>query len=422
MRCRKISLFWFMGFNKYCIALILLFFGVAIAHSQEKRTEICIDFRVNSASIDLKYSDNAANVQKLLDLLGDLRYDSEVNIVGVAFSGMVSPEGSDQFNRKLARERLSILEEIVRNKLAIPDSLITRNDAYIPWDYLKSKVADSELTHKNEIMSILDEEPQLVENTIVDNRIVKLRALDEGRVWYQIHQLFFERMRRASVVFVTYKKDLMPTNGSIVAPVAIDTDAKPVDEAHDTAAIIEPTKPKVGEWSRKLHVKTNVIGLGMSVANAAIEVDLAKHLSLSLPVYYSAWNYFKTTTKFRVLAVQPEFRYWFRRDNQRFFIGAHFGYAQYNLAIDRDYRYQDHNGKSPAMGGGISIGYRLPISRSHNWNLEFTVGAGVYDLHYDRFYNVENGRLVDTSRKTYWGIDNAAINISYRFDLKKRNK
>ena len=115
-------------------------------------------------------------------------------------------------------------------------------------------------------------------------------------------------------------------------------------------------------------------------------------------------------------------RYWFNESNQKFFVGAHFGYAQYNIAIDGDYRYQDHNGTSPALGGGISVGYRMPISKNNKWHIEFTLGAGVYGLHYDKFYNVHNGKLVDTYRKTYWGIDNAAISISYRFDLNKRKR
>jgi hypothetical protein len=120
--------------------------------------------------------------------------------------------------------------------------------------------------------------------------------------------------------------------------------------------------------------------------------------------------------------VQPELRYWFNESNQKFFVGAHFGYAQYNLAIEGDYRYQDHNGKSPLLGGGISLGYRMPMSKNNRWHVEFAIGAGVYNLHYDRFYNVDNGKLVDTYHKIYWGIDNAAINISYNIDLKKRKE
>ena len=177
-------------------------------------------------------------------------------------------------------------------------------------------------------------------------------------------------------------------------------------------------------WIRQLHVKTNVLGLSLGIANAGIEVDLAKHFSFTLPVYYSAWDYFQTTIKFRTLAVQPEVRYWFSPDNGGWFMGAHFGYGFYNLAFNGDYRYQDHDQKTPSMGGGISAGYRTHLSKNKRWKMEFTLGGGVYLVNYDKFHNTSDakkGLMVESSiEKTYWGIDQAAISISYAFNLTKK--
>ena len=414
-----------MRIKKYCITLILLLFGVGVAHSQERHTEICIDFRVNSTVIDSAYSDNAARMQEMLEFLRTIRQDSTINIIEVSFCGAASPEGSYQLNRKLAQGRLTALEKFIRSEVDIPDSLITYNDSYIPWDYLKSQIEDSGLIRKDEVIAILEEEARLVDyhhpNTHIDNRIVKLRALDGGKVWQQMNKLFFEQMRNACAVFVTYKKELPPVQEPVIVPDTVVVEP-PVEIVRDTTSVVDNIVPEVEEWSHKLYIKTNAIGWGLGIANVAVEIDLAKHWSFAVPVYYSALNYFTSTIKFRTLAVQPEFRYWFNENNQKFFIGAHFGYAQYNVAVDGDYRYQDHGGKSPALGGGLSVGYRMPISKNDKWHIEFTLGAGVYGLHYDKFYNVNNGKLIETYRKTYWGIDNAAVNISYRFDLKKRKK
>ena len=152
-----------MHIKKYCITLILLLFGVGVAHSQESRTEICVDFRVNSTVIDSAYSDNAARMQEIIEFLRNIRQDSTINIVEISFCGAASPEGSDQLNRKLERGRLTALERLVRKEVDIPDSLITRNDSYIPWDYLKSQIEDSGLIHKDEVISILEEESLLVD-------------------------------------------------------------------------------------------------------------------------------------------------------------------------------------------------------------------------------------------------------------------
>ena len=414
-----------MRIKKYYITFIVLLFCVGFTYAQEKRTEICVDFRVNSTVIDSAYSDNAVRMREIIDFLEAIRRDSTINIVEVSFCGAASPEGSDQLNRRLAQGRLTALERLVRKEVDIPDSLITHNDSYIPWDYLKSQIEDSELLHKDEVIAILEEEARLVDyhypNLHIDSRVVKLQKLDNGKVWQQMNKLFFGQMRNASVVFITYKKELPAVQEPIIVQDTVV--AEPSTEiAPDTTAIVETIVPKIEEWNRKLYLKTNALFWGMGMTNVSAEIDLAKHWSFALPVTYSAWNYFTSTVKFRTLAVQPEFRYWFNENNQKFFIGAHFGYAQYNVAVDGDYRYQDHGGKSPALGGGLSVGYRIPISKNDKWHIEFTLGAGVYGLHYDKFYNVNNGKLIETYRKTYWGIDNAAVNISYRFDLKKRKK
>lgn len=414
-----------MRIKKYYITLIVLLLCAGFTYAQDRRTEIFVDFRVNSTVIDSAYSDNAVRMQEIVDFLRNIRQDSTVNIIEVSFCGAASPEGSDQLNRRLAQGRLTALERLVRKEVDIPDSLITHNDSYIPWDYLKSQIEDSELLHKDEVIAILEEEARLVDyhypNLHIDNRIVKLKNLDNGKVWQQMNKLFFGQMRNACVVFVTYKRELPAVQEPIIVPDTVVVE--PVaDIAQDITAIVETVTSEIKEWNRKLYIKTNALFWGMGMTNAAAEIDLAKHWSFALPVTYSAWNYFTSTVKFRTLAVQPEFRYWFNENNQKFFIGAHFGYAQYNVAVDGDYRYQDHGGKSPALGGGLSVGYRMPISKNDKWHIEFTLGAGVYGLHYDKFYNVNNGKLIETYRKTYWGIDNAAVNISYRFDLKKRKK
>ena len=417
-----------MRIKKYCITLILLLFSVGVALSQERHTEICIDFRVNSTVIDSAYSDNAVRMQEMVEFLRNIRQDSTINIIEVSFCGAASPEGSYQLNRKLAQGRLTALEKLVRKEVDIPDSLITRNDSYIPWDYLKSQIEDSGLMHKDEVIAILNEESLLVDyhhpNTHIDSRIVKLKKLDNGKVWQQMNKLFFERMRNACAVFVTYKKELPPVQEPVIIPDTIVVEPEPVIEvAPDTTAVVETIVPEVEEWSRKLHLKTNAIGLGMGIANVAAEIDLVKHWSFTLPVYYSAWDYFKSTIKFRTFAVQPEFRSWLSEENDGFFAGAHFGLAYYNFAFDGDYRYQDHDRETPAIGGGVSIGYRLPISKNNRWRVEFSLGAGIYSRHYDKFHNTprtKDGLMIESIKKTYWGIDQAAVSFSYMFDLKKK--
>ena len=227
-------------------------------------------------------------------------------------------------------------------------------------------------------------------------------------------------MRNACAVLITMKEE--PVKEIIPTPTPISTDTivvVPIEPVPQPVLVL----PQPEGWTRHLHLKSNTLGLGMGIANIAAEIDLAKHWSFTLPVYYSAWNYFKTTIKFRTFAVQPELRYWPSENNNGFFAGAHFGLAYYNFAFDGDYRYQDHNRETPAIGGGFSVGYRLPICKNNRWQVEFSLGAGIYPLHYDKFHNTPNtkdGLMTESIKKTYWGIDQAAVSLAYTFGLKKK--
>lgn len=179
------------------------------------------------------------------------------------------------------------------------------------------------------------------------------------------------------------------------------------------------TLSAVRSYVPQIKVKSNAVGLSMLMANAGVEIDVHPKLSVNIPIYYSGINYFNQTVKFRFLGFQPELRYW-PGPKRRLYAGFHLGVAYYNFAWGREWRYQDKGGKTPTWGGGLGVGYRLPLDKEERWNVEFTIGAGLYDLNYDRFYNVPNGALESSNRKLFIGLDNVAVSFSYSFDMKKK--
>ena len=174
--------------------------------------------------------------------------------------------------------------------------------------------------------------------------------------------------------------------------------------------------PEEQASTRDIVLKVNLLSLPALVANAGIEIQPLAHWSLSVPVYYSFLNWFTETIKFRVLGFQPEVRYWLRKDLHGLFFNAHATFGWYNVAFGGDYRYQDHARKTPTFGGGLGVGYKLPLGRSKDsrWGLEMGLGGGVLPLHYDFYYNMHNGRLAGTDNHTYWGVDQAFISLTYR--------
>lgn len=184
------------------------------------------------------------------------------------------------------------------------------------------------------------------------------------------------------------------------------------------AGSVRESAEEVRHW----YLKTNTIGWGLLIANLAGEMDWGKHWSFVLPVYYSACNYFTSEVKFRTLTLQPELRYWFRNNHTGWYTGAHLGASWFNLAAGGDYRYQDHNRCTPALGGGLNGGYRMPMSKNGRWWLEFSLGAGVYQVDYDKFQNRKNGAWIANGKKVAFAVDQVAVSVAYRFDKKKKEK
>lgn len=402
-----------------CIVGTLLLLVSLAVHAQEKRVEIDVEFRVNKTIIEPRFGDNASHLRNIIATLEELQKDTTIQIVEVSFRGSASPEGPSRLNRRLAHGRMEALERYVRNRIDIPDSIITRHDSYIPWRQFRQLVADMELEYKDEVLDIIDLPAEYVSyrgNDRIDHRVVKLMELHDGAIWDKLLHDVFHDMRSAFAIFVTVKQ--VPPPVTAAPALAVEAPGPELDSIPPY-----PITPwKADEKHRHLHLSTNLLGWGLLVSNGTVELDLGRHWSVALPVYYSALNYFTDDVKFRTFTVYPELRYWFRDCESSFFVGAHYGMSYFNVAFGDMFRYQDHYMKTPATGLGLSLGYRMPLGDSRRWRLDLALGAGIYYVHYDRFVNIPNGFLVDSQKMIYRGIDQASVSLSYMLDIAKYKK
>ncbi len=404
-------------------ALILLiltlsfFIGVS---AQESTSVFPLHFRIGSATIDSTYKDNSRQLKRVVQFAQKVSSDSCVKVSKITFCGSASPEGNYALNRRLANDRIEALKRVVSSVAPMPDSIITIVDNYIEWDSLKCMVAQAPQysEYKQAIFDIIAQEEQLVpygNDELIDSRVPELKKLDGGKVWNRLRNDFFANMRNAYAIFVTVNIEPAPAPA---VEVESDTVSRAVAVAPQPVEPAQPAAPAQEEWVRHFYVKTNAVEWALAISNIAAEVDLAPRFSVVLPLAYSGWNYFSSTTKFRKFSMYPELRYWLRNDNSGLFTGVHFGMAWYNFAIGGKYRVQDKGAHTPALGGGLTVGYRMPISRCRRWKAEFALGLGIYSLHYDKYFNIPNGALIDTQRHTYAGPDQVSVAIAYTFRLR----
>ena len=399
---------------KLYLTLWLTLQGIIVSEAQNANDSVAgqqyfrLHYIINTAALDSTFVDNAQHILDIKEFLAQVANDSLMEITGIDFRGTASPDGSHEFNVWLSESRLRTFKAFVRRYINIPDSLVSTQSSADSWDEFRAAVAaDSNVPMRETVLSIIDEGPKLVDagNKLhIDHRLPKLKSLWGGKVWDYLKDPILANLRYGDATFyytrnVPVRKETLP----VEMPVA---------------------QPVISTWLPRIYLKTNLLGLAAASANLAVEFDFARHWSFTIPVYYCGVDYFKSTIKFRNFTIQPEIRYWpnAKDDNHGFFIGAHFGMMYYNFAVGGSTRYQDHEGRTPALGGGLGLGFRKPISKNKRWHIEYTAGAGAYRLDYSKFHNTSNvkeGAWYGRKQKTFIGLDQAAITITYNFPLTK---
>lgn len=415
-------------FTVFTLMLVAL-----VCRGQQDMRGVAIEFRAGKATIDTTFRNNAQGVRQLRQLAADVARDSNYRLTSLTLGGYASPEGSYQLNKRLARQRCDALRALIDEQLSVPDSIVRYTmDSYIPWDQMEMMVRNSNIEDKDSIIAALRADSTMVRygnSATIDGRAKAIERSRGTDAWHRLQRAIFPRMRLATAVFITRRITPAPEVGRLATRPAMSFDTLPEPEpVPEPEPILEPepepepapvVEPLDSDTLQNIFVKTNLVGWGLIMTNIAAEYQWNDRWSVTLPLYYSAWNYFKGTRKYRTFVVQPEIRYWF---NEHVYAGVHLGLAYYNYAKDGEWRYQDHNGSTPALGGGIGGGWRTALSKDRHWWLELTAGIGVYRLHYDVFHNYHNGLVVDERRRTFFGVDNVAVTIAYRFDIKRNRR
>ena len=155
-------------------------------------------------------------------------------------------------------------------------------------------------------------------------------------------------------------------------------------------------------------------------ANLGVEIGLWRHWSLDVPVWYSPYD-ITDGWRIRLLATQPEVRYWLKDAGEGHYFGVHATVAGFNVSFGGDYRYQDPN--HAAFGTGIGYGYAFHLDKSRRWSMEAQIGAGYIGYEYIKYHNTgRNGAEVSRGKGTYWGVTRAGFAVAYKFYTDRKGR
>ena len=384
-----------------------------------------ITFPINKYNLPKRDSIVMQLQQEVFPLINN----DSLEMVHMILRGATSPEGPTRFNRYLGEKRAETLLNFIKENLTIPMNDNFEMDFDIE-DYrtlciMMHRRGDPDYGY---VQAMCDQylsknQPAKLKTT--------LRNARQGRLWIRLFREYFPQLRAARMVFffrkpLTYAKKVVPevnldqilpevvqvqpdTLEQIVLPEVQmpekDTVAVPpvVLPQTDTVIFVEPLQPVMRYPRRELlSVKTNLLfdfaympgyDRWCPIPNIAVEYyPKHGHVTYGASLDFPWWQHYNEHKYFQVRNYQFEARYYLRSGDvaknpvgegaafRGLYLQAYAHAGLYSICFDADRGWEGEG-----LGGGLGIGYVLPLSKRGHWRLEFGAQVGYFYTKYDPY-------------------------------------
>ncbi len=150
-----------------------------------------LDFPLNESIIYPDFRNNAAELQRMYDLINLVKNDPNATINGITITGYASPEGLYTTNMELSGSRARALAGHLKKTYGFKDELFKVESKGEDWQTLEQLVAQSDMDEKEQVLAIIRS------TDIFDGREKKLMDLAGGAPYYSMLKTIFPKLRRS---------------------------------------------------------------------------------------------------------------------------------------------------------------------------------------------------------------------------------
>lgn len=396
----------------------------------------------------MSYTYGNVNIRSAFeDLIAPSR-NPECELVRFIVAGSASPDGLWAYNVTLSEDRTKNTVQYLKALGMVPAHKIQGEYRYEDWNMLYEMVQKSNLECKEEVKDI-------IRTKTWGDRKTALKTLADGRVWQRLETEFFPFMRgvELSVVYnrpvaerasasddasqsktaVQHTRKEEPAHADTVYvtdTVYIYRDEVPAGNnvgVNVKESRYEPVQEDESRSPWRFGIKTNLLSDAIAVPSLGLEFQMGNYLSLDLQGWWTGYNMFVPADKNALFyGVSPELRWWLKGNSmvKGSFLGVHGNCAWYSVQWRDGLLYQNltepSQTLSPAWSVGLTYGYSLGLGKKANWGLEFVVGAGYLNA-CQNLAEYRDGVWVakEYQEMTGFGLTKAAVNLTYRFPIKK---
>lgn len=150
-----------------------------------------VEFKVASSVIIEDFANNAIQLAQMRQLLGlQTSPDSPMKVDRIEIRGFASPEGSVDYNKRLAQSRAATLKQyILHHYPMIQASSILIQDGVIDWVGLSKLVQASDMKEKQQVIDLINNTAHGEELTL------KIKQINGGKTYKYMLENLFPRLR-----------------------------------------------------------------------------------------------------------------------------------------------------------------------------------------------------------------------------------
>ena len=353
------------------------------------------------------FKHNGERLEAFVERFKRVRRDSVLyNISKIHIIAGCSPEGTYEYNQRLSKNRAREIRNVLKRYITLPDSVIKEESRGINWEGLYNLVEASDMEHRDTILHIMNISPELYEINGVMKELRKIRLiwLKDGKPWKYMYEHFFPQLRSFNLQIViewekvTQYMDLKPVSAS-VETITVPTPELPVITPKP---IQMPEIAKVDELPPfYMALKTNMLYDVALVPNIGVEMYLGKKFSVAANWMYSWWKSDTKHNYWRTYGGDLEVRRYFgKKAEEKPLQGFHAGVYAQMLTYDFELGNRGYLGDRWTWGGGLSLGYSLPVKR--RLNLDFTLGLGYLGGEYKEYLPIDGCYVWQVTKQRNW--------------------
>ncbi len=408
--------------NRIIVCTLAVLSALAV-FGQVPSDSVKVYFKVGQWNFDRSFGDNAASMDDFIDRVR-VAFDAH-NLDHIVVRSYTSPDGTDRFNKRLAKNRCEEVVSLITDSVGVPRDLIVAEPKGVAWAELRRLVdVTPDVPSRQKILDILDNTPIYVFDSnrrVVDGRKKQLMDLRGGRPYNWMLEHLFPELRNA-VAVALYLKGQPEPQVEVVEVETVGTAVAESDvEMADTVTVV--TQPVITDEPAPLQevddtdtphyilaLKTNMLYDAALLPNLELEWLIKDVWSVAISGNLAQWGNYDHEKSYRLALIDVEARRWIRPRApwHGFYVGVLAGGGWYDLENGSPGHYGD------GFMTGLTVGFMWPIGK--RLSLEAELGGGYMYIH-DKEYTPFEGHHVYQRTKdiNYFGPIKLKFSIAWRF-------